>query len=724
MASFWKGQSPALAAPDGSGRLRYGLEILLTAFAYFALAKAGLALASIHPSASPIWPPTGFAFAILLLRGLRLAPAIFLGALAANATTDGSLATAAAIAAGNTLEGAAGTWLIGRWSGGVATFDTTIGVVRFSLVSIAATTISATLGVGSLALAGHAEWTRFADIWFTWWMGDFFGALLLAPVIVLWARQGIPRGAEFKASAAVYAGAVGVGLLAFSPLVAQTANRSALAFLAIAPLMWAALRRNQRDTATVALLLSGFAVWGTAANGGPFGRASLNESFLLLLMFMISAAVPSLALAADAALRRRTERDLERARAELEQTVHLRTLALGQTTLALENEAQQRRQEQAAETRKMEALGQLTSALAHDFNNVLMIVSGHAQMLQRRLQDARLAPPLASIRTAVAQGENLTRRLLAFSRRQMLSPTVVNLAERIAAARETLTGSLTERIALEYDVAPELWPVAIDAAELDLALKNIAANAHDAMPDGGTLTLSARNVRLDADAPGGVAGEFVALSLSDTGGGIAPDVLPKVFEPFFTTKPAGMGAGLGLSQVYGFAHRSGGRVTAESRSGEGTTITVYLPRSHTSPSAAIVSSALTTSAAPGTVLVVEDNPQVADVTSELLEHLGYRTVRAENAVAALQTLARNHEIGLVFTDITMPGMNGIALAHEIVKRHPAMPVLLTTGYSEALQAGQGEFPVLRKPFEIPALERAVRRAMHRAQSGNDARPSA
>ena len=139
MASFWKGQSPALAAPDGSGRLRYGLEILLTAFAYFALAKAGLALASIHPSASPIWPPTGFAFAILLLRGLRLAPAIFLGALAANATTDGSLATAAAIAAGNTLEGAAGTWLIGRWSGGVATFDTTIGVVRFSLVSIAAT---------------------------------------------------------------------------------------------------------------------------------------------------------------------------------------------------------------------------------------------------------------------------------------------------------------------------------------------------------------------------------------------------------------------------------------------------------------------------------------------------------------------------------------------------------------------------------------------------------
>jgi CheY-like chemotaxis protein len=364
----------------------------------------------------------------------------------------------------------------------------------------------------------------------------------------------------------------------------------------------------------------------------------------------------------------------------------------------------------------------LTGALAHDFNNVLMIVSGHAQMLQRRLQDARLAPPLASIRTAVAQGENLTRRLLAFSRRQMLSPTVVSLSERIAAARETLAGSLTERIVLEYDLAPELWPVAIDVAELDLALKNIAANARDAMPDGGTLTLSARNVRLDANEAGGVAGDFVALALSDTGGGIAPDALSKVFEPFFTTKPAGMGAGLGLSQVYGFAHRSGGRVTAESRSGEGTTITIYLPRSRTAPSAAIVPSA--TFSAPGTVLVVEDNPQVADVTSELLEHLGYRTVRAENAVAALQTLARNHEIGLVFSDITMPGMNGIALAHEIVKRHPAMPVLLTTGYSEALQAGQSEFAVLRKPFEIPALERAVRRAMHHAQSGNDSRPSA
>jgi CheY-like chemotaxis protein len=153
-------------------------------------------------------------------------------------------------------------------------------------------------------------------------------------------------------------------------------------------------------------------------------------------------------------------------------------------------------------------------------------------------------------------------------------------------------------------------------------------------------------------------------------------------------------------------------VTAETRAGAGTTVTIYLPRSRTAPSAAIVSSARTTSSAPGTVLVVEDNPQVADVTSELLEHLGYRTVRAENAVAALQTLARNHEIGLVFSDITMPGMNGIALAQEIIKRHPAMPVLLTTGYSEALQAGQSEFAVLRKPFEIPALERAVRRAMH------------
>jgi PAS domain S-box-containing protein len=829
---------------DARGGLRHGVELLLGALAYFLLAKAGLALASIHPSASPIWPPTGFALGIMLLRGVRLAPAILLGAFAANAITAGSLATAGAIAVGNMLEGAVGATLIRRWSGGPATFDTTAGVVAFALASVAATMISATIGAGSLALAGYAAWDRFADIWLTWWMGDFAGALLIAPVIVLWARQGVPRGAALTESAGVFAGAIGVGLVAFSPLLAQTANRSALAFLAIAPLMWAALRRNQRDTATAALLLSCFAVWGTAADGGPFARASLNESFLLVVMFMISAAVPSLALSADAAARRRAEHDLEQARTELERKVDLGTQALsdserqfallvdsvtdqaiyrldpaGRVTswnngarrikgyaaeeiigrhfgdfysgedrrrgeperalelaasvgkyeaegwrvrrdgsrfwastviepirdekgvligfakitrdISLEREAAlalERTREELAQAQKMEALGQLTGSIAHDFNNLLMIVNGYAQMLERRVSDPKAAAGIEAIRIAAARGESLTRRLLAFSRRQKLSPSVVSLRERIEAAREMLTSSLREDVKLDYDIASDLWPVEIDVAELDLALVNIAVNARDAMPDGGTLTISARNAQLTAGEAGRTAGEarrtegeagvddFVALALRDTGTGIAPDILAKVFEPFFTTKPKDKGTGLGLSQVYGFAHQSGGSVKAESRPGAGTTITIYLPRSHARLSAATEPVSAAAVPGHGTVLVVEDNPHVADVTSELLEHLGYRTLRAENASEALKTLERNDEIHLVFSDIVMPGMNGIALAREIVKRHPALPVLLTTGYSETLQAGPTEFAILRKPFELPALERAVRGALRPSPS--------
>jgi CheY-like chemotaxis protein len=229
------------------------------------------------------------------------------------------------------------------------------------------------------------------------------------------------------------------------------------------------------------------------------------------------------------------------------------------------------------------------------------------------------------------------------------------------------------------------------------------------MPEGGSVTLSVRNVTLGSGEAGELTGDFVALAVSDTGAGIAPDVLPKVFEPFFTTKAA-KGTGLGLSQVYGFARQSGGAVTAESQLGRGTTITIHLPRSHAAVAAG-AEPAHPASSTEGTILVVEDNPQVADVTAELLEHLGYRTLRAENAAEALRALAGGEEIRLVFSDIVMPGMNGIALAEEIRTRHPGVPVLLTTGYSDAAQAAQAQFAILRKPFEVTALDRAVRQAL-------------
>src|SRR5262249_16073731 len=289
-------------------RLKYIVELTSIAIIYVALAKLSLALASIHPSATPIWPPTGFALAIVLLLGYRITPAIFLGAFMANVTTAGSISTSLAIATGNALESLVGAYLINQWSDGCGTFDTPGGVTKFALIGvIPSTIISATLGVGSLSVAGYADWSDFRSIWTTWWMGDLAGALVITPTIILWGTDP-PRWLERREliqSGLIYTATIAVGLVAFSPLFEQSPSRRSLAFLAILPLMWAALRRNQRDTATIALLLSCFAVWGTIRKAGPFVRSSLNESFLLLLAFMISVSVPSLALSAEVAVRRR-----------------------------------------------------------------------------------------------------------------------------------------------------------------------------------------------------------------------------------------------------------------------------------------------------------------------------------------------------------------------------------------------------------------------------------
>src|SRR5262245_47537421 len=293
---------------DNRRRVTYVVELTSVVVIYVALAKLSLGLASIHPSATPIWPPTGFALGIVLLLGYRISPAIFLGALIANVTTAGSISTSLAIAVGNALESLVGAYLINRWSDGCSTFDTPGGVIRFALICfIPSTIISATLGVGSLSLAGYADWSDFRSIWTTWWIGDLAGALVITPAIVLWGEDP-PRWLERRElfqSGLIYIATIAVGLVAFSPLLEQSPSRSSLAFLAILPLMWAALRRTQRDTATIALLLSSFAVWGTISNAGPFVRSSLNESFLLLLAFMISVSVPSLALSAEEAMRRR-----------------------------------------------------------------------------------------------------------------------------------------------------------------------------------------------------------------------------------------------------------------------------------------------------------------------------------------------------------------------------------------------------------------------------------
>jgi len=680
---------------DAGSVARYAAELAGIAIAYFVFAKFGLALASLHPSATPIWPPTGFALAVMLLYGYRAWPAVFVAALVVNATTAGSIVTSAAIAAGNTLEAVVGAYLVNRWCGGREAFVAPTTVATFALICLAAATpVSATVGVGTLCLAGYAAWPNFADIWLTWWLGDLAGAIVLAPVIVLWAADGAPFSTrtELIESGAILAVTCVLGLVAFSPLIPQTQSRDSLGFLAIVPLLWAALRRGQRETATVGFVLSCFAIWGTLAGGGPFWRTSLNDSFLLLLMFLITTTVPSLALSATVATRRRSEGE---AQAALEET-----------------------REQLAQAQKMEALGQLTGGIAHDFNNLLMIVSGHAQMLQRRLgpTEQKVGRALDAILTATKRGEGLTRQLLTFARRQRLNPQVIDLRERLEAIRQMLASPLPDNVTLTLDLAAFIWPVEVDPGELELAFVNIAVNARDAMPDGGELRLSVRNELLTRNAKvEQLEGEFVSLAWSDTGCGIAAEHLAKVFEPFFTTKPVGKGTGLGLSQVYGFARQSGGAVTVASTPGLGTTITLYLPRSYAALSApSRTSDAALNSSARGTVLIVEDNSEVAEITGGLMEHLGYRALFARSAADALQCLQREEQIDLILSDIVMPGpMNGIELAAEVRRRRPDLPVLLTSGYSEAARAAENGYAILRKPFDLADLIKALNDATGR-----------
>jgi two-component system NtrC family sensor kinase len=383
-----------------------------------------------------------------------------------------------------------------------------------------------------------------------------------------------------------------------------------------------------------------------------------------------------------------------------------------QRTRRLHDEAERREAAEAAlrQAQRLEAIGQLTGGVAHDFNNLLMIIGGSAQRMRRDLTDEKQVRLLDMIANATQRGESLTRQLLAFSRRQTLQPSPLDLCEWMPKLKDMLSRSLRGDIETRVVVPERHCTVKVDPSEFELALLNLAFNARDAMTSGGTLTITVKPVVLRGKAAEeGLRGEFVAVRVTDTGDGIAQEVISRVFEPFFTTKEEGKGTGLGLSQVYGFAKQSGGTATVTSTVGRGTAVTLFLPRTWEVPAPALTPADVTTEPMrAGTVLLVEDNAEVAEVGRSYLEQLGYRVEPASNAPAALDVLDRE-KIDLVFSDILMPGgMNGVDLARAIRARFPRMPVLLATGFSSSAQdAVRQGFEVLQKPYDIAALERGL-----------------
>jgi signal transduction histidine kinase/CheY-like chemotaxis protein len=399
-------------------------------------------------------------------------------------------------------------------------------------------------------------------------------------------------------------------------------------------------------------------------------------------------------------------RQRERAAQELEGLVAART-----AELRAQIEERERVEDALRQAQKIEAIGQLTGGVAHDFNNLLMVITGGLNILDSQSDPARRRRLMDGMRQAAARGAGLTRQLLAFSRRQSLRPEPIDLARHIGGMRELLDRSLRGDVHVLTTFDDGLWPTEVDPGELELVVLNLAVNARDAMPDGGVVSIRAGNAPDLAEDD--LKGDFVRLSIADTGIGMSAEVIERAFEPFYTTKDIGKGSGLGLAQVYGFATQSGGAVRIDSAPGEGTVVSLFLPRSGRIPApveAPQPEFRSTHTRARGHVLVVEDDEDVAALVIEMIRQLGFETTRVSSAQAALGALADGRPIDLMFSDVMMPGgMNGLDLAREARRRRPGLPILLTSGFAEAAirEAEAQGVPLLPKPYQLQTLANAV-----------------
>jgi two-component system, NtrC family, sensor kinase len=378
-------------------------------------------------------------------------------------------------------------------------------------------------------------------------------------------------------------------------------------------------------------------------------------------------------------------------------------------------------EETLRQSQKMEAIGQLTGGIAHDFNNLLTVIIGNLDIALRKCADAALERPLRNALMGGQRAAQLTQRLLAFSRRQPLSPRPVDANRLITGMSDLLRRSLGEKIDIETVGGAGLWRIEVDAAELEAAILNLAINARDAMPDGGKMTIETTNALLDEDyartLDGVKAGQYVLISVTDSGEGMTPDVMEHAVEPFFTTKREGHGTGLGLSQVYGFVRQSGGHLKIYSEKGHGSTIKIYLPRRV--PDTADTEAPTQPRANGGAgeaILVVEDDEGVRSYTGEILDELGYRVLVAPDAKDALRFIEQpERHIDLLLTDMVMPGMNGRQLADAARAIRPGLPVLFMTGYSRNAIVHQGRLDsglsLIQKPFGRDALAAKVREVL-------------
>lgn len=418
---------------------------------------------------------------------------------------------------------------------------------------------------------------------------------------------------------------------------------------------------------------------------------------------------------------RQAEATLRRVNETLEARVEERTGELAATNrqLVAQIEERERVESTLRQMQRLEAIGQLTSGVAHDFNNLLTVVLGNIGFLEKAHSggDAKLQQRLSHMRLATERGAKLTSQLLAFSRRQRLEPKPFDVNEALANMHDLLQSTLGGGIAIDTVFRSGLWNALADPTQIELVVLNLVINARDAMQDHGGVTIETANASVGPpekpeEPP---AGDYVMIGVTDNGSGMTKDVLARVFEPFFTTKEIGKGSGLGLSQVLGFAKQSGGGMRIETRVGEGTSIKVYLPRSLQGSLSSLP--AAEASLAPNdykgaTILLVDDDTAVREVTASILEEVGYVVLKAGSGGAALDVLERQTNIDLVLVDFAMPGMNGMDVARRVQQTHPTLPLLFITGYADEKAFGEvGDKRIIKKPFVGDELTRKVHDAL-------------
>jgi signal transduction histidine kinase len=663
-----------------------GLPLVgVLAIIYFAAGKLGLMLASLHASASPVWPPTGIALAAALLFGYRVWPAIFVGAFLVNVTTAGDVATSFAIATGNTLEALAGAWLVNRFAGGKNFCDRPQGVFRFALAAAISTIISPVFGLTSLAFAGFADWTNYSAIWLTWWLGDTTGDLVFTPLVLLWSVAAKRRWNKKDAAevGTLFLLLVMLSIVVFSGWFEISSRNYPIAFIFGPVVIWTAFRFTQRETATGIFILSLVAVWGTLRGFGPFIRETENQSLLALQSWTAVLTITAMALSAGMAERRRVEEELQ----------------------------QQKLVVEAANRTKDHFLAMLSHELRTPLTPVISALES-LEIEPGQTEEARFG--LAMIRRNIELETQLIDDLLDFTRisrdKMQLRFAQVDAHLAISNVVEICRGEVqSKRLRVHLNLQANTHLVAADTAKFQQIIWNLLKNAVKFTPEEGQITISSSNP----------SSEVLMITVRDTGIGMDAEVMRRIFDPFeqgkrsFERRFGGLGLGLAISKSLAQAH--GGTLTAQSGGCDrGSAFILSMPT--LSPAEAATAPRKTTSEASQQglkILLVDDHQDTCAALEKLLVRRGHLVAATHNVRSAMEAAVRS-KFDLLISDIALPDGSGMDLMMQL-RAISNVPGIAISGFGNnsdierSLQAGFSEH--LIKPIKLEKLEAAIERAI-------------